>query len=73
MGGTVLIIWHFSLLWLGKNERGRGSQIGGEMEGPICSPLPLPHSRLQGAGEPLLQSGDSHCPPEEEGLGAPRW
>lgn len=47
--------------------------VGGGIEGPIRSLLLLPYSWLQGAGEPLVQSGDSHSPPEAEGTDAPRW
>lgn len=50
---------------------GRGG-VGWRIEDPIHSLLPLPYSWLQGAGEPLVQSGDSHSPPEAKGPGAPR-
>lgn len=72
MGGTVLIIWQYSLLWLGKDERGRGSQIGGKWKVPFAHLCPSPTAGCRELVNPL-QSGDSHCPPEEEGVGAPRW
>lgn len=54
-----------------KRQR-RESKIGGN-RGSLSLTSALPYSRPLGAGEPLVQPGNSHCPPEADGAGAPRW